>query len=152
MKRIVMVIAIFAISYAHADCLDRWLTYRSSTLVLSIDYSEGCYQGELIVNFSKISKDDPQWPSPQSRLISAPFDRECTSSKASKDGEPIEFSCRKDGSTPLAGATYRYKVVKPKYRCEDGSAPLPDRSFICIRGCAPTVPRRLEGQYSEGDC
>lgn len=152
MKRILMLIAIFAISYAHADCLDTWLTYRSSTLSLSIDYSEGCYNGELMVSFSTFSKNDLRQRSSQPRGVSVPFDRECTSSKAIKDGEPIEFNCRLDGVTPLAGATYRYKVVKPKYRCEDGSAPLPDRSFICIRGCAPAVPRRLEVQYSEGVC
>jgi hypothetical protein len=152
MKRIVTLVAIFAAPFVHADCLDKWLDYRSSKLYLSIDYSEGCYQGAVIINFTKFSKDDPHWPSAQSRWSSVPFDRECTSSKARKDGEPLEFGCRKDGSTPLAGATYRYKVVKPKYRCEDGSAPLPDRYFICVRGCAPAVPRRLEGQYSEGNC
>ena len=152
MKRVATLIAIFAAPFAHADCLHTWLAFRSPTLALSIDYSEGCYQGELEINFSKFSRNEPQWPSPQSRLDSVPFARECPLRKVGKDGETIEFSCRKDGRSPLAGATYRYKVVEAKYRCDDGSVPLPDRSFICIRGCAPTVPRKLEGQYSEGAC
>jgi len=152
MKRIVSLITILAAPLAHADCLDTWLAHSSSTLSLSINYSEGCYQGEVKINFSKFSKEDPHWPSPRSRWNSVPFDRECPLKKIGKDGEIIEFSCRKDGSSPLAGATYRYKVIKENYRCDDGSIPLPDRSFFCIRGCTSTIPRKLEGQYSEGAC
>jgi hypothetical protein len=144
MKCFAILLALFSAPWVHADCLDTWLTYRSSTLSLSVDYSEGCYHGELIIN-SKFFKGDPQGNS-------VLFDRECHSSKVGKDGEPIQFSCRKDGETPLAGATYRYKSVKAKYRCKDGSIPLPERSFICIRGCKPTVPRELEVEYSEGAC
>jgi hypothetical protein len=97
--------------------------HRSSTLYLSVGYSQGCYEGELILNFSKFSKNGPQWPSPGLRLESIPFDRECQPKKKDKNGRTIDFNCRNDGVSPLAGATYQFKEVKTTIRC--GGIDLP---------------------------
>jgi hypothetical protein len=151
MRVIAALIFMFSASYAHADCLDTWLSYGSSKLSLSVDFSAGCYQGPLIINFSKFSKDDPRWPSALSHWTSVPFDRECPE-KRSKEGEVWEFSCRKDGASPLAGATYEYKETDAKRKCEDGTMALPDRTYTCIRGCGAATPKELAYEYSEGGC
>jgi len=150
MKHIIALMLLLVCSYTHADCQDEWLTYRSSTLYLSVSYSQGCYQGPLILNFSRFSKNGPQWPSPTLRLESIPFDHECQSKKISKEGEIIDFSCRKDGTSPLAGATYRFKKFKTTIRCDGIDLPDFDHTFICISGCGPTTPQRLEVPYGEG--
>ena len=150
MKRAAILLLLLAGSYAHADCQDFWLEHHSSTLYLSVGYSEGCYQGERILKFSKLSNTGPRWPSPSLRLESTPFDRECPSGKRDKGGNTIEFSCRKDGVSPLAGATYRYKQVKTTMRCNGVDEPDWDLSFICIRGCGPATPRRLWVIHGEG--
>jgi len=137
-------------SNAHADCQDEWLTHMSSTLYLSVGYSKGCYAGDLILNFSNFSKNGPRWPNSGSKLESIPFDRECTSKKKDKDGETIEFSCRKDGVSPLAGATYRFKLVKTTIQCDGIDEPDWDHIFICISGCGSTTPKKLKVPYGEG--
>ena len=150
MKRAAALILMFAGAYAHADCQDFWLEYHSSTLYLSVEYSEGCYQGELKLNFSKFSSKNPQWPSPNSHFASIPFNRECQSKRRNKDGKTIEFSCRKDGVSPLAGATYRFKKVKTTIRCDGIDEPDLDLSFRCIRGCGSATPQRLVVPHGEG--
>lgn len=150
MKRIAVLMLMVFGSYAHADCQDFWLEHWSSTLYLSVGYSQGCYQGELILNFSKFTKKGPQWPDPSLHLESIPFDRECQSKKTSKDGETIEFSCRKDGVSPLAGATYRFKTFKTTIQCDGIDLPDFDYTFVCVRGCGPTTPKRLEIPHGEG--
>lgn len=150
MKLTAMLVAILAAPFAHADCQDTWLISSSPTLSLSVDYSEGCYQGVLKINFSKPSKVDTHYPSSESRMNTVSFDSECRSRKKGKDGETIEFSCRNDGVSPLAGATYRFKQVKTTIRCDGIDEPDWDLSFICISGCGPTTPKRLEVQHGEG--
>ena len=150
MKLIAFLMLLFVGSYAHADCQDSWLGHRSSTLYLSVIYSKGCYEGDLILEFSKYSKNGPKWPSPNVRLESIPFERECGSSKKNKTGEVVEFSCRNDGVSPLAGATYRYKQVKTTRRCDGIDEPDWDLSFVCISGCGLTTPKKLEVRHGEG--
>jgi hypothetical protein len=158
MKIIVALVLIFSVFYARADCLDTWLSYDSSKLILRIDFSGGCYQGPLIIHFTKFSKGDPRWPSGQSHWTSIPFDRECSEKRSkgvvvlSKEGEILEFSCRRDGASPLAGATYRYRETKANHQCADGTMALPDRWYICVRGCGPATPKELAYEYSEGGC
>jgi len=147
MKRIATLMIMFASSYAIADCQDDWLTYSSSTLSLSVAYSRGCYEGDLTIHFWK---NGPRRPSPELRPESILFDRECSSKKKDKAGETIEFSCRGDGVTPLAGATYRYKKVKTTIRCDGIDEPDWDLSFRCIRGCGPTTPKKLRVSHGEG--
>ena len=88
---------------AHADCQDEWLRYESPKQWLSVAYSEGCYQGDLILS---AEKKVPGWPDKIGPSITTNFDKECPLTKQDKKGEMIEFSCRKDGISPLAGATY----------------------------------------------
>lgn len=141
MKLIAMLVAMLAAPLAYADCQDTWLTYNSPTLSLSVDYSEGCYQGEKRINFSK--------PSKKSRMNTVSFNSECSSGKM-EDGEIIEFSCRKDGVSPLAGATYRFKKIKTTIRCDGVDSPNWEMSFSCISGCGATTPKRLMVEYGEG--
>ena len=79
-----------------------------------------------------------------------PFDRECQPKIKGKNGETVEFSCRKDGVSPLAGATYRYKEFKTTIRCDDNDVPDIEHSFICISGCGPTTPKKLHVPFGEG--
>lgn len=150
MKHIAFLLLLFFDSYAHADCQDSWLEYRSSTLHLSADYSQSCYQGELILNFSKFTKKGAQRPGTGWHSGSIPFDRECQSKKKNKDGETVEFSCRKDGVSPLAGATYRFKKFETTIRCDETDLPTLDYTFICISGCRSTTPKRLKVPFGEG--
>ncbi|NOT18885.1 MAG: hypothetical protein HOP24_01235 [Sideroxydans sp.] len=150
MKRFVALILMFVSSYAHADCQESWLEHSSSTLYLSVDYSEGCYQGKLILNYAKLSKNGPQLGDPNLHLESIPFDRECQPTKKGKNGETVEFSCRKDGVSPLAGATYRYKLVKTTIQCDGVDVPDWEHLFICTSGCGPTTPKTLVVPYGEG--
>jgi hypothetical protein len=150
MKRIAAFLTMIFGSYAHADCQDFWLQYRSSTLHLSVEYSQACYHGELILNFSKFTKNGAQRPDSIEHLESIPFDRECQSKKKNKDGETVEFSCRKDGISPLAGATYRFKRFETTIRCDGVDLPAFDHTFICINGCGATTPKRLDVPYGEG--
>lgn len=150
MKRIAALILMFVGSNAHADCQDHWLIHWSSTLYLSVSYSQGCYQGELMLNFSKFSKNGPRWPDRSLRLESIPFNRECQPKRKDKNGEIIEFSCRNNGVSPLAGATYRYKQSQTTIRCDGIDEPDWDLSFICVNGCGPTTPKRLEVPHGEG--
>ena len=147
MKRIAILMMMFASSHAVADCQDEWLSFHSSSLYLSVGYSLGCYQGERIINFSKIPKNGPKWPLP---LKSMPFDQECLPKKKDKAGEILEFICRKDGESPLAGATYRFKQVRTTMRCDGIDMPDWDLSFICTKGCGPTTPKRLWVVHGEG--
>lgn len=150
MKRFVALILMFVSSYAQADCQDTWLEYQSSTLYLSVDYSDGCYQGKLILNYAKLSENGPQLGDQNLHLESIPFDRECQTKHKSKHGETIEFSCRKDGASPLSGATYRYKEFKITIQCDGTDEPDIERSFICISGCGPTTPKKLHMPWGEG--
>ncbi|MFZ2321335.1 MAG: hypothetical protein WAW12_15860 [Pseudomonas sp.] len=150
MKLVVILMLILFGSNSQADCQDEWLTYRSSELHLSASYSEGCYQGQLILGFSKPSEDgkggsDSNFPSG-----SIPFDSECTTKEKDKEGETIEFSCRKEGVSPLAGATYRFKLVETTIECDGVVQPDWEHTFICISGCGPTTPKTLVVPYGEG--
>jgi hypothetical protein len=150
MKRIALSLLMFTSSHVIADCQDDWLTYPSPTLYLSVIYSLGCYQGDLVINFLRPSKNGPRQPSQKSLPESILFDRECPSQKKNKFGEIIEFSCSSDGVTPLAGATYRFKQVKTTIRCDGIDEPDWDLSFRCISGCGRTTPKKLRVSHGEG--
>ena len=135
---------------SQADCQDQWLTYSSSELDLSAGYSEGCYQGQLILSFSKPSEDGKGGADSNVKSGSVPFDSECTTKEKDKDGETIEFSCRKEGVSPLAGATYRFKLVETTIECDGVVQQNFEHTFICISGCGPTTPKTLIVPYGEG--
>jgi len=147
MKNIAVLILLLAGLSAHADCQDDWLRYDSSTQWLSVAYSEGCYHGDLILSSSKKG---PGWPDTSEHSITTPFDLECPLKKQNKEGETIEFSCRKDGMSPLAGATYRFKLIETTIECDGVVEPDWDHTFICIKGCGPTTPKKLFVPFGEG--
>lgn len=147
MKNIAALILLLTCLSAHADCQDEWLTYDSSTQRLSVAYSEGCYQGDLILLYSK-KVAGKTGTSEQS--VTIPFDRECPHTKQNKNGEIIEFSCRKDGASPLAGATYRFKLIKTTIECEGIVEPDFDHTFVCMKGCGPKTPKKLLVPFGEG--
>lgn len=149
MKRCAALFLMFVGSSAHADCQESWLEYRSPTVFLSAIYSGGCYQGPLILHFSKRSRYASRRP-PGMPVESTPFDRECQSKRKNENGETIEFSCRKEGVSPLAGATYRFKLTKTTIECDGVKAPDWAHTFRCIKGCKPATPKRLEVPFGEG--
>lgn len=147
MKIITILILFLTCWKAHADCQDEWLTYSSSTQELSVAYSEGCYQGDLILSSSKKG---PGWPDKKEHLIKTDFNHECPLKKQDKNEEVIEFSCRKDGISPLAGATYRFKLEKTTIECDGVVEPDWNHVFICIKGCGPSTPKYLLVPFGEG--
>jgi len=150
MKHLVALILIFVSSYVHADCQDTWLEYQSSTLYLSVDYSNGCYHGNLVINYAKLSRNGPQLGDEKLHTESLSFDSECQTKRKDRNGEVIEFSCRKNGVSPLAGTTYRYKQFKTTIQCDGVTEPDIERSFICIRGCGSNKPKKLHMPWGEG--
>lgn len=147
MKHIAALILFLACFSAHADCQDEWLTYNSPAQWLSVTYSQGCYQGDLVLSYSK---EGPRRPGTGEHSIETPFNLECPLKKQDKNGEIIEFSCRKDGVSPLAGATYRFKLIKTSLECDGVVQPDWDHTFICIKGCGPKTPRKLFVPFGEG--
>ena len=147
MKVIAVLIFLLGCFSAHADCQDEWLTYNSKTQWLSVAYSKGCYDGDLILSSSK---KEPERPDTSESSITTPFGLECPIKKQDKNGEVIEFSCRKDGISPLAGATYRFKLIKTTIECDGVIEPDWDHTFICIKGCKPTTPKKLIVPFGEG--
>lgn len=150
MKRVAALMLVLLGAHAHADCQDNWLTHASSTLHLSVDYSQGCYQGELVLSFSTIAPQGRKQRAPAVQPTSIPFDHECPSRKKNQDGEVVAFSCRADGASPLAGASYRLKQVKTTIRCDGVDLPDVDFVFICTSGCQPATPKRLKVSHGEG--
>jgi len=147
MKHIAALLLLLSSLSAHADCQDEWLTYNSSTQWLSVAYSEGCYQGDLILSYSEKG---PGWPDTSEHSMTTPFDLECPLKKQGADGAIIEFSCRKDGISPLAGATYQFKLIKTTIECGGIVEPDWDHTFICIKDCGPTTPKKLIVPFGEG--
>ncbi len=150
MKHLAVLLFFFAATHAQADCQDSWLEHHSTNVDLSVIYSKGCYQGELMLNFSTPPINGLGMPSTNTSRESLPFVRECPSTKKNKEGEVIEFSCRKDGTSPLAGATYRFKQVKTSIECDGVKEPTMKYFFKCVRGCAATTPKSLDVQFGEG--
>src|SRR3569623_24439 len=147
MRNIAALIFFLACFSAHADCQDEWLTYSSPTQWLSVAYSQGCYQGDLILSSSK---EAPRWPGTGEHSIKTPFNLECPLKKQDKIGDIIQFSCRKDGVSPLAGATYRFKLIKTSMECGGVVEPYWDHTFICIKGCGSKTPKKLSAPPGAG--
>lgn len=129
---------------AHADCQDEWIKYQSPTQQLSVTYSEGCYSGKLILSF--FTKGGQRG----AQIGEVPFDQECPAKKLDRKGDVVEFSCRKGGVSPLAGATYRFKLIKTTIECEGVVSPDEDHVFMCIKGCGRRTPQILLVPFGEG--
>ena len=83
----------------------------------------------VFIRISKLDEDDNY----TKQIKSVSFHNEC-SVKSNK------LLCKKNGTTPLAGATYQ--ITK------DGSPSCPSEAseerYTCIRGCKASVPRYLK--------
>jgi hypothetical protein len=150
MKLLLALLVMVAAPHARADCQDYLFEHSSAELYLAAEYSQGCYAGEVIIKYAKLSQRRPQRFSPGVQMKSVPFVRECPSRKKSKEGDIVEFRCRKDGVTPLAGATYRFTEEKTTMECDGAEVPDVDFIFVCIRGCKPTTPQMLWIPHGEG--
>lgn len=144
MKNLAASILLLACSSAHADCQDEWLSYQSSTQQLSVIYKDGCYSGDLILSFSR---DGAGRDAQAEQLL---FDQECPAKKHNKMGEVVEFSCRKEGVSPLAGATYRFQLMKTTIECDGVVSPDEAHTFVCVKGCGKKTPRVLTVPFGEG--
>lgn len=81
---------------------------------------------------SAVSREFPLWQEcPGWNITAVPFQ--------------TTFTCTPSGKSPLAGATYRFKVSKAKDECGEKT-----RMFVCVVGCAPKrVPVRLKLNHYE---
>ena len=61
MKLVLVLVAAACAPSVGADCQDTWLQHGSAELGLRVDYREGCYQGERLINFSRSSRQGLQW-------------------------------------------------------------------------------------------
>ncbi len=144
MKNIFALSILLCCSSAHADCQDEWLYYGTPTRQLAVIYKDGCYHGDLILMYWSVEKGPPV------PILEIPFEQECPDKKRDKSGEIVEFSCRKGGVSPLAGATYRFKLMKTTITCDGVVSPDEDHTFICVKGCGKTTPRILTVPFGEG--
>lgn len=141
---------LFLSPQAKADCQDYWFTYHSATLDLHVIYSEFCYQGKLLLQFTRYTPDINTRQAKASEMVSLPFDEECPTQKKHKDGGVLEFTCKKDGISPLAGATFRYKKFKTSLVCDGVEIPDIEPAFVCVKGCKPSTPKKLVIPVGEG--
>lgn len=144
MKNLAALIVLLSCSSAHADCQEEWLTFQSPTQQLSVRYEEGCYHGALILSYWR---EGTKQDAPSGEIS---FDQECPVKKRDKSGEVVEFSCRKNGVSPLAGATYRFKLMKTTIVCDGVVGPDEDHTFICVKGCGKKTPAILTVPFGEG--
>ena len=119
---------------------------RTSTLFIDIS-DGGC--GPLNISFTnKIGKDGR--PDYESMKVYR-FDDECAL-KFDKIGRTTGFSCRANGHTPLAGATYKLKQFGFfMLNCGDGEGgkgegqKWPRNRYVCVAGCNKTsAPKSLD--------
>jgi hypothetical protein len=78
-------------------------------------------------------------------------ERHLAEQKCGYSADAANFSCSSDGSSPLAGATFRFKPVSETPRTADCG-----RIAVCITGCNSRAPRELlesaDECYDQGEC
>ena len=122
---------------AHGGCSEIG-SLRTETIYIDIS-DGGCKNQKVMIAFAFKKAHDTEFGT----VKEVPFELEC---KLNNDG----FKCRKDGKSPLAGATYkRIWFGRSGNACdEDGTL---GQKYICVVGCSPlTVPEYLNG--SDGSC
>lgn len=130
---------------SYASCELETASIKTETLFLSI-YDEGCANDKIVIYFATKDRESREFEN----STTVPFVEECTFKGHVDYPTPSYIICRKNGRTPLAGATYKltqYKKSKsaPRRECEpDDQAGIGVR-YICIKGCEkPMVPKYLE--------
>jgi len=123
---------------AHAGC-SQIASARTDTVLIDIG-SGGCATDEDMIVFATKKPAEAEY----SKLSDGvPFLKECSLTKTG-------FKCRPDGSTPLAGATYKkVKFGRSGNACDtDGEL---GEKYVCVAGCSrPGVPAYLLG--FDGSC
>lgn len=126
--------------------------YSDKTLV--VDISSNDCTTDLLISFGPRAADGSIDEARRKRFR---FEDECTA-RASKDGYAFgSFACRRGGSTPLAGATYRRSVVgSTRQMCGGGGEPewedvQPKVVYRCVKGCGKGAPALIDGAVAPCD-
>jgi len=139
MRILATILCTLLANFAHAGCED--IAYLRTKWIY-IDISDGgCATKETLISWStKISNDG--LPNPDS-IRTVPFYKECQMFK-----DRSGFSCKANGQSPLAGATYNgVQHGKFKSNCDPDSPAAgegPRYRFVCVKGCKNSVPKYLE--------
>jgi hypothetical protein len=124
---LVLAAALLLSGAGHAGCSEDW-TGRSATHEVTVN-DGGCEYGKLMLWVNPLR---PAAKQPLAAAQSAapgvvvPFDSQCQLAPDMVSG----FACRADGSTVLAGTTYR-RVPGNKKVCGDRHWPV----YRCVQGC-----------------
>lgn len=132
MRILIFLIALLYSSSAFALCDDFAELY---TKKWSIDISDGGCGPQRTITFSRNG----------GASIEIPFNSECKEFDKRKDRAWRGFSCRANGRSPMAGATYHF-VKRGKPYCgpeTPNEGRTPGYRYICVEGCKNTVPRYL---------
>ncbi len=135
---------------AKADCVDEIFSYNDEKVMISMGFSDGCYQGELELTYSFLNLNKTVDDSAsQYNVVS--FQQECPMQK--RNGEFIEeFSCRADGESPLAGGHYKVERYADMMECDGEQYPVDKARYVCIAGCTTNTPKQLILPNSGGTC
>lgn len=117
--------------HASAGC-DEFAFLRTPHLYLEI--TDGGCGPETVIRFTKniLKNGSPDWETMQTLS----FYQECSLTE-----KTIGFHCKKEGRSPLAGATYEV-MKRGKSRCPDEKNE-PRYLYVCTRGCTKGVPKHL---------
>jgi hypothetical protein len=143
----VIITVLFALVSAPAigGC-DYMAEHLSKSLYLDIS-DGGCRYDQVLISFTRKIKKDQQ---PDYASVKRfPFSGECEFGRTNQRGVPFKFFCRTNGNTPLAGATFKYKLVRYVHKfgeCGDGpkKGRFPVFGFVCVAGCTLGVPKVLD--------
>lgn len=150
MKLITATLLMLLSCSAHADCVDAIFDYADANMRVSMGYAEGCYQGELVLSYT-LPQQQKTTDGSLGLVGEVPFKQECPNQKL--NGEFIEeFSCRKDGESPLAGAHYKTKRYTDQIECDGALEPVDKAMYVCVAGCTDKTPKQLPMPRSGGTC
>lgn len=150
MKFIAATLLMLLSSFSRADCVDEIFDYVDANKRVSMGFAEGCYKGELILSYT-LPQQQKTTDGSFEHFASVPFKQECPQQKL--NGEFIEeFSCRKDGESPLAGAHYKIKRYADQIECDGTVEPVEKAIYVCVAGCTDKTPKQLLLPHSGGSC
>ncbi len=134
MERLIFALAaLMTTSPSYSACSDA-IVGRTATVVIDISDGGCAYEGVHHITFWQLQPNGEKPPG--APVLHFPFEEECFFTK--KGG----FTCKRDGRTPLAGATYK-KTMNGYDRCDETGKQRTEQ-YECIAGCnKPSVPRIL---------
>lgn len=150
--RLILFLFLFVWSFAaEAGCA---YIGEITTEKFSIDISDGGCGPKVMITFWALKKNGSL-----GKQKEYPFNEECFLTLNGKDVRKIKkydgysmdgFSCRADGHTPLAGASYKLiQFGRSRNSCADDSEL--GSKYICVKGCGKSiVPEYINGH--DGTC